>query len=706
MTDSKPTAPPIEQILLLIAAFLSPLIGGHVSIAPRPITEGFLGEIFGGGSLPYLSRLILGLLILGGLATMALRNRVIQLPNVRIIALLTVLVFVLGFSILFGSFRYAALGEWLTWFIYGGALFLTVGAIGRDRGPLLLASALSAGITVAAVRGILEYTSVMAAEPTYRIFAGWNNPNAAASMFVAGTLLLIGIVGKVQSPYRYSALIASSLSFTALILTQSKGGYLAFGVGLFIYLATLILRRAPLKQSAISLGGIVLGAILVVGLSQAASSANKTATAAPLSRITASGSSAEQSVGFRQNLWKSAIQIATAHPAGLGPGTFRFYSTQPGIIESTVFAHQAYLQLAVEGGWLSLMLFTCLAGIWLTYAFRGIKKQPAEHTPFRAAAIAATLGIAAHGFVESNFSFIGSGLAMFFLVGLTLQLSTDGSSPEAVPRQIRLVTVLVSCVFPIFGLAIYAAGESQKSAVASALSAQDIPRVIELGSQLKASNYGDPESLYMYAIYAAPNIEERLEALRKVVPQMPQSRVIRTTARTLAETDRLDEAIAMNDQVFDLDPNNLKAHAQRTEFLLKKGERDAALDSARKTIAVETQTSFQTRAIPELIPTETLEARLLLAESEQNPETKRQLLEQALAGYQKYFEITAPIVKRMTDAGLPDYGGETRESVTKNQEIAKKAVQDLTKLYSDSGVSPDESGSKLKPILTALEFTF
>lgn len=704
MNNSNKNIPPVEQVLLLIAAFLVPLIGGHVAIAPRPIEGGIITEIFGGGALPYLSRLVLGLLILSGLAIMAIKNRVIQLPNVRIIGLLTLLVFVLGFAIVFGEFRYQAMSEWLTWFIYGGALFLAVGSIGRGRGPILLATALSAGVTLAAVRGITEYTLVMATEPTFRIFAGWNNPNAAASMFVSGTLLLLGLTGRIQSAVRFIPMAASALTLTALILTQSKGGYLSFAVGLTVFVACILVRRISLKTAGISVAGLALGAALIFGLTQAAASANSAGSA--LNRITESGASAEQSVGFRQNLWKSAIQIANNHPAGLGPGSFRFYSTEPGLTEGTVFAHQAYLQLAVEGGWFALLLFLGLAGIWLTYAFRGITKQPETQAIFRAGAIAAALGLAAHGFIESNFSFIGSGITLFLLVALTLQLSTDGSSPEAVPRPIRLTTVLISCVLPLFGLAIYATGEIQKASLMTALANQNMEAVMSRGSQLKTNGYGDPEALYMYAIYATPSESERLDSLLKVVPQMPQSRIIRMAARTLAEADRIDEAILMNDRVFKIDPNNLKAYALKTEFLFKKGDRDAALDNARRTIAVESQTSYQVRAIPELIPTETFEARLILASAEQNSEMKIKMLEEALNGFKTYFEITAPIVKRMTAGGLPDYAGESRQDVLKKQELANSALEELTQLYSASGLSPSESGDKVKPILGALDFTF
>jgi O-antigen ligase len=693
----------LEFVILLIAAFLLPLMGGHVAIDARPIDDGFLGELIGGDALPYMVRFILGTLILGGLALVTFKQRVVQLPNIKIVILLTLLVVFLALSITFGAFPYPAFMEWLTWLVYGGALFLTVATVGRSKGPEQLALALLAGISIAALLGINEYIGMMRQEPSYRIFAGWMNPNAAASIFVVGTLLACGLASRLKSISQFLGGLGGALCLLALILTQSKGGYLACGVGLAIFAVTAFTGRTSLKSLAASFIPIPLAILLAFALTQAA----KTPTGASeaFSRITATGSTAEQSVGFRQNLWQTAIQLGQKHPMGTGPGNFRFYSTEPGIIESTVNAHNSYLQLLADGGYPAFLLFIGLAIVWLTYAFRGLRQQPAEHTAFRAAVIGATIGLAAHGMVESNLSFLGSGLLFFILVGLSLQLSTDGTSPEAIPQPVRSVTVLIACILPIVGLAISAAGETQKAAFLSKVAAGQVAELSSSGESLK-NLYGDPEALYLASIYAAKSPEERLDGLQRAANQLPQNRALRATARSLADLGRLDEAIAVNDRVFRLDPNNLRAHFLKIELHQKKGDSDAVAEAARATIAVESSRSYQTRAIPELIPTETFQARLILAEFTTNHSEKIKLLEEALAGFSRYFTTTAPIVKRMTDGGLPDYGGESKETVLEKQALARSAVESLRELYRQSGVSDSEIGDKLKPISEALAFEF
>ncbi len=415
---------------------------------------------------------------------------------------------------------------------------------------------------------------------------------------------------------------------------------------------------------------------------------------------------AEQSVGFRQNLWKSAVQIAIKHPGGTGPGTFRFHSAEPGLTESTVFAHQSYLQLAVEGGWAAMILFLSLAGFWLSYAFRGIKKQPTEQIVFRSGAIAATFGLAAHSMIDSDLSFIGAGIALFILVALTLQLSTDGTSPEAVPKNIRLATVLVSCFLPIIGLTIFASGETKKASLMTALSQRQPDQIRQSAEQLKANPFGDPEATYLVSMYAASNLEDRLNGLQKVVNEMPTGRIIRATARTLAEADRIDEAFAINERVFKYDPNNLRALWLKVELLQKKDDFPAAIEAAKALINVENQGSFKTRAIPELIPTETLEARLFLASKKQNKSSKTKLLEEALVGFQKYFEITAPLVKRMTAQGAQEYGGESKEDVLRKLEKARSALMELDRIYGESGNSGSLSGETVTAISKSLAFGF
>ncbi len=682
---------PLELGLLCLAALLAPLIGGHVSVTPRAVELGLLGEVFGGGALPYLARLILALPILAGFAILAMQNRIIQLPNIRLMALLTLLIGLLGIGILAGKFPYSALGEWLSWFIYGGALFLTVAAGGRVRGLNAVLAALCIGITLLAIRGIFEYVGMMAREPSYRIFAGWTNPNAVASVLVAGTLLMAGLAASLNRWAGILAGVGSFAAMSALILTQSKGAFLAVGIGVIVLLGTAILGRAGWRRTSIALLPLALGAVFAFGLGRMA--ANNAASAPAFSRLVAAGTTSEQSVGFRQNLWKSAVAIASDHPMGVGPGGFRYYSTQPGLTESTVHAHQSYLQLAVEGGWFTLAIFGALTVVWVGYAFRGFRVQPPERRILRGGILAGAFGLAAHGMTESNLSYVGAGIVLFILVGLSLQLSTDGTSPEALPRSIRMSVVLACCVFPLLGLAIFAAGEAKKATLMNALASGERDAVISAIDGLARGNYGDPEAAYLVALYGSRSEEDRADNLVKVSATLPTPRVLRATVRSLMETGQIERALALNQKVFDIDPNNLKAWLLQLELHQTTGNTQEAIRTAEKLIRLEQSPSFQVRAIPEMVPTETYEARLFIADRERDPVNRAKLLREAITGFNRYATTSVPLVIQMTDAGLESYAGETREESARKLKLAETAVQDYLRILESPGVRESEGES-------------
>ena len=57
-----------EAVVLALAAFLAPIIGGQVSQEPQPLSDNLLLEVFGGTALPLMTRALLGVLVLGALA--------------------------------------------------------------------------------------------------------------------------------------------------------------------------------------------------------------------------------------------------------------------------------------------------------------------------------------------------------------------------------------------------------------------------------------------------------------------------------------------------------------------------------------------------------------------------------------------------------------------------------------------------------------
>ena len=668
-----------ETILLAFAAFLLPLIGGHVAAVSVPLTNGIFGEIFGGGALPLTSRFFIALLILGGLTLLLIKRRVIQIPNLRFGYLVLGLVIVLGISILGSSFQFAAFREWQTWVLMVACLFLTVAAVGRDKGWMVVAMSIISGVTILSLRGIYEFASVMRDEPTHRIFAGWSNPNALASVLVAGSLLAIGLTAQAKRLNQILLVTCGAISVVGLVLTQSKGGLLAFAIGFLVLLIQVALTK-QYKALGWSMMPFLVGLLLAIGLGQLASSQSQSGQA--FSRVANASGSAEQSQGFRKNLWINAAKLGMSNPVGVGVGTYQYSSTKYGLTETTVFAHQSYLQLAAEGGPIALLLFKAAGIWWLVIVLRKSGTQPTDRRLMKAAVIAAVVGMGAHGMIESNLSFLGSGAMLFILLGLGLQTATDGSSPEALPQSMRSTAALFGCVIPLLLMALAVKEEMQKANFLASMP-QPAPEVIQL---LAASKPADPDLGYYHALYTAESKEDRVNKFKELVSVAPSPRNIRALANAELDAGNAPSALTTVERVFHWDPNNRPGWELKIKILRDLGDIPEAIKTAESFIQIEGQPSYQIRAIPEIIPTETAEARIFLAQQEPDPVIKASHLKGALDIYMNYMRTTYARVLMMGRGGLP-FGDQSEAQARENRDTTFRLMDELMEHYSSSGDS-------------------
>jgi hypothetical protein len=111
----------------------------------------------------------------------------------------------------------------------------------------------------------------------------------------------------------------------------------------------------------------------------------------------------------------------------------------------------------------------------------------------------------------------------------------------------------------------------------------------------------------------------------------------------------------------ELDPNNLFSLMRLLE-VRKKRDPESASEVARRLVAVEDTTYFKIRSLPELVPTETFEARLFLAEK-LTGEARSAMLRPAAEGYASFARQTVPQILTFAKAGLDgSYGGLTKEA--------------------------------------------
>jgi O-antigen ligase len=624
------------------------------------------------------------------LALLLFKRKIIQVPNTTISAVLLIFFGLILGTVSYSAFRYVSIQAATEWITYGVAFYAVVAGVGRQRGPAEIVAGLTLGCTIVAMRGIAEYVGTMSTDPTWRIFAGWVNPNATAAMLLVGFFCALGLV--VSSDRNMAAAwgVAAGLNGVAILLTQSKGGLLALvvsGILLFVLVAVWS-SRDGLSRLKPALGRLfaVVAALMIAGIMLQAFARSSSGSSA-LTRVTGAGATAEQSAGFRANLWKGAIAMTKDRPIGYGIGAYRFESARPGITPQTHLAHNTYLQLAAEASPLAPLLLLAVAALWFYQVFRGANQTPVKQNLLRAGVIAAVVAVGAHSIIDSDLYYYGIGLSTFMLLGVGLLLSVDAVAPENVPVGIRRVAgagvVLLGILFVFLGMT-----DVLKGQMRGALMASDRDRAMSIKGPLSSYGGADPEAWSLMA-QVATTPEERQQALEAAVELGPSTRNLRALARFQAEQKQLPQAIGSLQKALIRDPNNLLALSQLADFQVTTGDKEAAVKTLRRLLAVEDTPYFQIRALPELVPTETYEARIKLAEDEKGA-ARLKLLEEAVAGLGRYRESTVPMIKKMTAAG-GSFGGETLETMKRKMTLGAEAARELANLQREAG---DRNGAE------------
>lgn len=689
--------PPL--ILLAIAAFLAPILGGRLSVEPMPLLPGFgavLVSLWDGSEAATLGHALIACCIAAAAIIALRRSTVLQTPVTRHAAPMAVLVLAIFVPLLLTPFRWQSLGAVSEWLIYIAAYCATIAIAGRSKGPALLMGAIVAGCFVIAAVGIRDYWQMRALDPSWRIFGNWTNPNALAGMLVFGLFMSIGLG---LSKERLTALAACGAAVVigfALVLTQSKGGLLATGAGGLALLIALVgwLKPSGYRLPALRLLAIAGSLTLMILLLRASpgAAAGTAEGPTPFARVSNSGSTSEQSEGFRKLLWQSSIDIAKENPMGSGLGTFRYFSAKPGLTVQTHLAHQSYLQLASEAGPFALLALLAFGVVWLVDCFRGARSLPEGRNLLRAGCVGAFVAAAAHSGIDSDLYFFGSGLALFMTMGIGALLAADALTPEPVRAPGRALLAGLSGVAAVFLL--YAGWvELAKCRIFGDLALGDASGATAGVENLKSLAMTDGESWFQ--ISRLETGRDRMAALENAASNAPSPKVYRALARLLAEEGKSTEAQAALSQALFWDPNNLSALELRWQLYRQADDIDRAKEAAWKLVEVESKDYYRVRALPEIQPTETLRARAFLAET--NPASQSvALLEPALEGYKKLLGSTLPFVLPfLKESPYGQMAGVSAEDLREGFEEGKRIARILQEAYRSEGDSgkAEEAGS-------------
>ena len=233
-------------------------------------------------------------------------------------------------------------------------------------GAFVFGAVLSVSIGLAAT-GLTPVDSAIETS-TYtegRLKGGSSDPNYLAAGIVPAIALAAALAATTRSLlWKWALGVSIGILAIGLAATQSRGGFLAL---LLASLAGLMLLRRHRLQ--ITAGLAVLGGMVALMLA---------VTPGAWDRVT----EVDGGGNGRSDLWTVAWRIGQEHPvAGVGISDFQAeahrFVRRPGqltdaalIVDQPHVAHNTYLQVLTELGWVGLTLFLALMAAFLSITFR------------------------------------------------------------------------------------------------------------------------------------------------------------------------------------------------------------------------------------------------------------------------------------------------------------------------------------------------
>ncbi|MHB9132917.1 MAG: O-antigen ligase family protein [Armatimonadota bacterium] len=453
----------IARLCLLLTAFLVPLLGARSGVLPVAV----FAVLAAGGWLGWA----------------IIRPRPPQ-PTVPLRWPLAALVFITALTTLTSVYQPASiLGS--SQMVIVASLALLAMVLPLERRHLAAgAAAFAISALLGMGYGLFGWFDWLMAKHVYtwRVQSSWENANFYAG-FLVTSLPILAVLAAYATRLRWRVLLWASfiLGVLCLVMTQSRGGVLAFFVGLLV-LGTGWLWAAG-KLSARGVGLLAAGAILFIAL----------ALISPVGRRVWDPqlrAKQQHSQDFRLYTWQGTLRMITANPLhGTGPNTFPSAFGQYQIAGYTRHAHNIFLHTAAEMGWPGMAALLWLFGAVVVVGMRGIRRARAlpsnimEPTPpaptiqdthhrskrthgkthaapitttagiatdflpatpvFSAAAcaalIASTVGLAVHGLLDTHWLYTGIQLTLLLQAALVWRLVAQPASERPAAGWTRVV---------------------------------------------------------------------------------------------------------------------------------------------------------------------------------------------------------------------------------------------------------------------------
>jgi O-antigen ligase len=308
-------------------------------------------------ALGTISRL-LGFAAIGVAILVILIYRRIQEPSLLILVMLIFVIW--SFATYFWSVRPAAtIGRVVTLVQLVSMVWLLWEFCNNYQDFVKILQTYVFGCMVAVVDMLVTFSTNTGS--SFRIAATGFNPNWLAITLATGIPIAWYLVYSDTSKYlRWINLISIPLIVFAIILTASRGGFVAMLVGLAVIPLTLFYLERRIQRVVI-ISGIVIIMTLIFYLPQIYPRIEQN-----IDRLMGTQTAiTEGSLNYREVIWRAGWQVFKQHPI-TGVGARGFSETVSGHLVSgrNFAAHNAYLSVLVDTGIIGLILFLSM----LTFA--------------------------------------------------------------------------------------------------------------------------------------------------------------------------------------------------------------------------------------------------------------------------------------------------------------------------------------------------
>ena len=484
---------------------------------------------------------------------------------------------------------FAMLPAAIDWLVYALVFWTATRFMRNPRLLTYILTALVASAGIAALMLVREYGQfAQMGMKAQRAQAPFFSPNFAAGFFALTLPVVVAFF--IAQKERLAVLgtgVVATLMLGALAATGSRAGLAlaVLGTG-FALLLVLVSRKNGFRAFPwVRVGALVLAfGVLAFGFR------------GPLTARVEGGaaSSQEHSGDFRKETAKSAVGMARANPFfGTGPGTFPYRYAPYARAARTDLAHESYIQLAAEQGFLALLaalgalFITAIGGI---LALRRLRRDGDEADVLPRLLVCGLLGGvlagAGRSLFDSEWSLLGNGIPFWFLAGLLVGGAIAPSAKERQKEALRPDSALRYCAMLLVVPLIFCVMLLQTASTRDTLTAN---RQNITPADVPPSWPPDPQLLYL-----AGKTEEAAHV-------EPSGRRWYQVGLSLSRQPGQEAQAAQAFQKsVEADPTNLQARRRLAEAREKAGDAQGALQAWQELATRYEGPIGQIRAIPEL----------------------------------------------------------------------------------------------------------